>query len=91
VAQGRVTSLTLIYSDAWQARYLRSVAAPIVTAQARATATAVAAEATRAAAASAPHPPDIQRRTTPSVGPWLAALGLLGLAGVMAAGSSRPQ
>jgi hypothetical protein len=80
VAQGRVTSLTLIYSDAWQARYLRSVAAPIVTAQARATATAagawqhaaaataVAAEATRAAAASAPHPPDIQRRTTPSVG-----------------------
>ena len=91
MAQGRVTSLTLIYSDAWQARYLRSVAAPIVTAQARATATAVAAEATRAAAASAPHPPDIQRRTTPSVGPWLAALGLLGLAGVMAAGSSRPQ
>jgi hypothetical protein len=96
VAQGRIRSLTLIYSDAWQARYLRSVAAPIVAAQARVTATAAAAgqqaaaatEAARAAAASAPHPLNTQGRTTPSVGPWLAALGLLGLAAVVAAGRS---
>jgi hypothetical protein len=100
VGQGRITSLTLVYSDAWQARYLRSVAAPIVAAQARATATAAAAqqiaaaataEVARTAARSAPPAPDTQGRTVPSVWPWLGALGLLGLVGIMAAAGSQPH
>jgi hypothetical protein len=102
IEQGRIVSLTLTYSEAWQAKFLRSVAAPIVAAQARATATAaaarqiatatavVAAEATQVAQANVPHAPDTQGRTTPSVVPWIVGLGLMGLAALLAAASSRP-
>ncbi len=95
VAGIRITALTLQYSDAWRARYLRSVAAPIVAAQARATAaaarqhpaaaTVASAETAHAAVPGGPPPPDTQGRTTPSVAPWLAALGAaLGGVGLLA-------
>jgi hypothetical protein len=87
VAGERIATLTIVYDPAWERRTLQAQAAPIRTAQALATAraaqTAAAAPATRAAERAAA--PSTQDRRTPSVGPWLAALGAaLGGAGLLA-------
>jgi hypothetical protein len=94
VAGGRISTLTIAYDPAWERRKLEAQAAPVRTAQARATQAAAAAtagaaaiatrgvEATHAADARLPKAPNTQDRRTPSVGPWLVALGLT-LAGVL--------
>ena len=94
VAGGRIATLTVVYSPAWEARLLTAQAAPFRTAQAQATAragqpaaptpTGAAAPATRVPAA-----PSTQDRRTPSVGPWLAALGAA-LGGGRPAGAAPP-
>ena len=105
VAGDRITTLTLDYSAAWQARLLTAQAAPFRTAQAQATARSTARPAPAAGAGGAawwdqprdrwygesagarpaatplPAAPSAQDRRTPSVAPWLAALGVA-LAGV---------
>jgi hypothetical protein len=76
VHEGGITSLTLVYSPAWQQRALAAQAAPILTAQAQATqraATQVDAEAT---ASPVPVAPDPQGRGTPSRTGWVAAVTL---------------
>ena len=76
-AGDRIATLTVVYSPAWEARRLSAQAAPFRTAQARATPTPAA---RHVPAASSP-----QDRRTPSVAPWLAALGAaLGGAGLLA-------
>ena len=67
MAGDRITTLTLVYDAAWEARLLTAQAAPFRTAQAVATA--------RAAPTAAPAPSP-QARPTPPVGPWTVALGL---------------
>ena len=86
MAGDRITTLTLVYDAAWEARLLTAQAAPFRTAQAQATARAgqPAAPTPTGAAAPAtlgPVAPNTQDRRTPSVAPWLAALGVA-LAGV---------
>jgi hypothetical protein len=102
VTGDRITTLTIDYSAAWEARLLTAQAAPFRTAQARATARATAPPAPadgaawwahprdrwfgesaggRPAATPLPAAPGAQGRRTPSVAPWLAALGVA-LAGV---------
>ena len=87
VAGDRIATLTVVYRPAWEARRLTAQAAPFRTAQARATAAAPApAGATPTPAARhVPAAPGTQDRRTPSVAPWLAALGAaLGGAGLLA-------
>jgi hypothetical protein len=95
VAGDAITTLTIDYDPAWERRKLEAQAAPVRTAQARATARAAqpaavntahrGADATRAAAPPVPAAPSTQDRRTPSVAPWLAALGAaLGGVGLLA-------
>jgi hypothetical protein len=95
VAGGAITTLTIVYDPAWEQRKLEAQAAPVRTAQARATARGAqpAAGATapraddvgRASATPLAAAPNTQDRRTPSVGPWLAALGAaLGGVGLLA-------
>jgi hypothetical protein len=91
VAGGRIATLTVVYDPAWERRLLVAQAAPVRTAQALATVRAAqpAARTTaphatadaRAAATPVPAAPSPQDRRTPSVAPWLAAVGTA-LAGV---------
>jgi hypothetical protein len=96
VAGGAIAALTIVYDPAWEQRKLAAQAAPIRTAQALATARATPPTATpptpvgaprgtqdtRGAATPGPPAPSTQDRRTPSIGPWLAALGvaLIGVA-----------
>jgi hypothetical protein len=89
VAGGAIATLTIVYDPAWEQRTLAAQAAPVRTAQALATARAAqpaatppapagaprGAQDTRGAATRGPAAPSPQDRRTPSVGPWLAALG----------------
>ena len=90
VAGARIATLTVVYRPAWEARRLTAQAAPFRTAQARATARATQTPAAAPAGAAAtatrgPTAPGPQDRRTPSVAPWLAALGAaLGGGGLLA-------
>ena len=95
-AGGRIATLTVVYSAAWEARLLTAQAAPFRTAQAQATARAgqPAAPAPTGAAAPTtrvPTAPSPQDRRTPSVGPWLAALGAALAGGGLLALLPRPR
>jgi hypothetical protein len=69
-----VTALTLTYSDAWQARYLRSLAQPILAARAQGTADhALPVPTPSLALPPAPPAPDTQGRVTHSAGIWIVA------------------
>ena len=87
VAGDRIATATVAYRPAWEARLLAAQAAPFRTAQARATAAppATARAAPTPVAHRVPAAPGTQDRRTPSVAPWLAALGAaLGGAGLLA-------
>ena len=87
VAGARIATLTVVYRPAWEARRLTAQAAPFRTAQARATAAAPAPAGATPPPAARPVPaaPGPQDRRTPSVAPWLAALGAaLGGGGLLA-------
>jgi hypothetical protein len=95
-AGGRIATLTVVYSAAWEARLLIAQAAPFRTAQAHATARAgqpAAPTPTGAAAPTTrvPAAPSTQDRRTPSVGPWLAALGAALAGGALLALLPRPR
>ena len=92
-AGGRIATLTVVYSPAWEARLLTAQAAPFRTAQARATAAppATARATPMPAARREPTAPNAQARRTPSVGPWLAALGAALAGGALLALLPRPR
>ena len=92
-AGGRIATLTVVYSPAWEARLLTAQAAPFRTAQARATAAppATARATPMPAARREPTAPNTQDRRTPSVGPWLAALGAALAGGALLALLPRPR
>jgi hypothetical protein len=95
-AGGRIATLTVVYHADWEARLLTAQAAPFRTAQAQATARAgqPAAPAPTGAAAPTsrvPTAPSPQDRRTPSVGPWLAALGAALAGGGLLALLPRPR
>jgi hypothetical protein len=81
VAGDAIATLTIVYDPAWERRKLAAQAAPVRTAQAQATARAAqpaaarAADAAHATATPVPAAQSTQDRRTPSVAPWLAALG----------------
>jgi hypothetical protein len=92
VAGDAIATLTIVYDPAWERRKLEAQAAPVRTAQARATRTAASAPAGATRGTEATHAaarltaaPNTQDRRTPSVGPWVAALGAaLGGVGLLA-------
>ena len=95
-AGGRIATLTVVYDAAWEARLLTAQAAPFRTAQAQATARAGQAAAPTPTGAAVPTTrlptaPNTQDRRTPSVGPWLAALGAALAGGGLLALLPRPR
>ena len=96
MAGDRITTLTLVYGAAWEARLLTAQAAPFRTAQAQATVRAGPPAAPTPPGAAAPPTrglaaPSLQDRRTPSVGPWLAALGAALAGGGLLALLPRPR